>query len=105
MSGSQINYRENYFQHPSLTKINGNPACTRLAKLEKECKPNGKSIQSTLGGGNQGHLGLVSSVLAYYKRVSPGVPLAQLVLPVLPNLTNRMTAQIAEARQQYADKM
>jgi hypothetical protein len=38
MSGSQINYRENCFQHPSLTKINGNPTCTSLAKIEKECK-------------------------------------------------------------------
>jgi hypothetical protein len=35
MSGSQINYRENYFQHPSLTKINGDPTCTSLAKLNK----------------------------------------------------------------------
>ena len=65
ISGSQINYRETYFQHPSLTKIHGDPTCTSLALLEKECKANGKSVRSTLGGGNQGHLGLVSSVLAY----------------------------------------
>jgi hypothetical protein len=32
MSGSQINYRKNCFQHPSLTKINCDPAYTSLAK-------------------------------------------------------------------------
>jgi hypothetical protein len=79
------------YQHPSLAKINSDPAYTSLARLEKECKANGKSIQSTLGGGNQGHLRLVSSVLAY-ERVSPGVPFERPVLPVLPNLTNGTTA-------------
>jgi hypothetical protein len=38
MSGSHINYRESYFQHPSLTKISGDPTYASLAKLEKECK-------------------------------------------------------------------
>jgi hypothetical protein len=31
MSGCQINYRENYFQHPTLTKIIGDPTYTSLA--------------------------------------------------------------------------
>jgi hypothetical protein len=90
MSDSQINYRENYFQHPLLTTINGNQTYSNLAKLKKECKANSKSVQSTLGGGNQGHLGLVSSVLTY-KCVSPGVPFDRPVLPVLPNLTKKCT--------------
>jgi hypothetical protein len=38
MYGSQINYRENYFQQPSLTKINGELTYTSLAKLEKNAK-------------------------------------------------------------------
>jgi hypothetical protein len=46
MSDSQINYRENYFQHPSLMKISGgDPTYTiSLTKLKKECKANGKSV-------------------------------------------------------------
>jgi hypothetical protein len=104
MSDSQINYRENYFQHPSLSKISGDPTYTSLAKLEKECKANGKSVRSTLGGGIQGHLGLVSSALAY-DRVSPGVPFIRPALPVLPDLANATSAQIAEARQTYTDNM
>jgi hypothetical protein len=35
MSDSQPNYRETYFQYPSLTKISGDPTYTSLAKLEK----------------------------------------------------------------------
>ena len=73
MSDSQPNYREAYFQHPSLTKISGDPTYKSLAKLEREIKANGKSVPSTLGGGSQRHLGLVSSYSAY-DRVSPGIP-------------------------------
>ena len=65
MSASNVNYRENFFQHPELTKIHGDPTYSTLAKLDKECKGNAKSVASTLGGGQQGHLGLVSSVTAY----------------------------------------
>jgi hypothetical protein len=89
MSDSHINYRENYFQHPSLTKISGDPTYASLAKLERECKANGKSVSSTLGGGNQGHLGLVCSPAAY-NRVSPGVPFNRPALPILPNLDLHM---------------
>jgi hypothetical protein len=102
MSGSQINYRETYFQHPSLTKISGDPTYTSLAKLERECKANGKSVRSTLGGGSQGHLGWVCSALAY-NRVSPGVPFDRPVLPVLADLAESTAAQIATARQKYVD--
>ena len=63
MSDSQPNYREAHlhFQHPSLTKISGDPTYKSLANLEKEIEANGKSVPSTLGGGSQGHLGLVST--------------------------------------------
>jgi hypothetical protein len=95
------NYRETYFQHPTLTKINGDPTYTGLAKLEREIKANGKSVPSILGGGSQGHLGLVSSHESY-DRVSPGVPFTRPVLPVLPNLANSTANQIAVAEEAYA---
>jgi hypothetical protein len=104
MSGSHINYRESYFQHPSLTKISGDPTYASLAKLEKECKANGKSVNSTLGGGLQGHLGLVSSTVAY-ARVSPGDPFIRPVLPVLPDLTIATAAVIAAAHQLYNSQL
>jgi hypothetical protein len=95
------NYRETYFQHPTLTKINGDPTYTGLAKLEREIKANGKSVPSTLGGGSQGHLGLVSSPQSY-DRVSPGVPFTRPVLPVLPDLSNSSEKQIRVAQEAHA---
>ena len=59
------NYRETFFQHPTLTKIAGNRTYTSLAKLKRECKANAKSARSDLGGGSQGHLGLVSTSTGY----------------------------------------
>ena len=106
MSDSLVNYRESYFQHPSLTKIQGDPTYTSLAKLEKECKANGKSVPTTLGGGTQGHLGLVSSAIAY-DRVSPGVPFNRPALPVLPDLTlpGITQFQITEAHRVHTAEM
>jgi hypothetical protein len=102
MSVININYRESYFQHPSLTRISGEPTYKSLAKLERECKANGKSVRSTLGGGLQGHLGLICSATTY-NRISPGVPFTRPVLPVLPDLTQATAPQIAAARQLHTD--
>jgi hypothetical protein len=104
MSTSHVNYRESYFQHPTLTKINGDPTYASLAKLERECKANGKSVSTTLGGGLQGHLGLVCSTAAY-NRISPGVPFDRPILPVLPDLSNSTVAQIEEARRRFKDEL
>jgi hypothetical protein len=72
-----------------------------LAKLEREIKANGKSVPSTLGGGSQGHLGLVSSPHSY-DRVSPGVPFTQPVLPVTQDLGNSTGEQIRVAQENAA---
>jgi hypothetical protein len=104
MSISHVNYRESYFQHPTLTKINGDPTYASFAKLERECKANGKSVSTTLGGGLQGHLGLVCSTAAY-QRISPGVPFDRPILPVLPDLLNSTGAQIEDARRRFEDNL
>jgi hypothetical protein len=96
-------YREDYFQYQTLTKIHGNPNYESLAKLEKEIKANGKSVPSTLGGGNQGHLGLVSSALAY-ERSAPGTPFVRPAFPpVLPDLTGLTGAVIAALRHTFTE--
>jgi hypothetical protein len=102
MSDSLTNYRESYFQHPSLTKISGDPTYTSLAKLERECKANGKSVPTTLGGGAHGHLGLVSSAIAY-ERVSPGVTFDRPTPPVLPDLARSTVPQITEAHRLHQE--
>jgi hypothetical protein len=104
ISISHVNYRESYFKHPTLTKINGDPTYTSLAKLERECKANGKSVSTILGGGLQGHLGLVCSTAAY-QRISPGVPFDRPILPVLPDLSNSTGAQIEDAWRRFEDDL
>ena len=78
-----LNYREAFLQHPTLTKITGDPTYISLAKLERECKANAKYVRSNLGGGDQGHLGLAITATAY-TRISPGTPFVCLSLPNLP---------------------
>ena len=104
MSVSQINYRETYFQYLTLTKIRGDPTYLSLSELEKECRANGMSVQTTLGGGAQGHLGLTCSAPAY-ERVAPGTPFIRPVLPVLQQTANATGFQIEAARTIYDDEL
>ena len=97
------NYRENFLLHPTLTKITGDPTYTRLAKIERKCKANAKSVRSDLGGGAQGHLGLVISSTAY-ACITPGTSFIRPSLPTLP--TTKVTAAVINAtRQAYNYQM
>jgi hypothetical protein len=100
---SHINYRESFFQHPALTKIAGDPTYTSLAKLECECKVNGKSVRSNPGGGRQGYLGLISSAPAY-AHITPGTQFHSPALPVSP-VTDGIAAVIAASRQCFDEQM
>jgi hypothetical protein len=103
MLANPPNHRETVFQHQDLTKTTGNPTCNGLALLEQQCKANAQSVLSTIGNGNLGHLGLVSSNLAC-KRSSPGVPFGCPILPTLLDLTNSTAAQITEAHCLFAEQ-
>ena len=59
------------FPFKSLTKIHGRPNFLGLRKIDKELTANASSIQSDLGGGAHGHLGLVKST-AEYAKIAPG---------------------------------
>ena len=52
-------YRSSYFEYKSLTKILGEPTIDSIAKLHKEIKRNAQKVPTTLGGGQNGYLGLV----------------------------------------------
>ena len=97
------NYIETFFRHPMLTNIAGDPTYTSLAKIQHECKANAKSVRSDLGGGSQGHLGLVSTATSY-ACIAPGTPFVRKSLPTLP--TNEGTAAVINAaRQSYNDQI
>jgi hypothetical protein len=86
MSLPTVNYWEIFFEHPDLTKIIGIPTYDTLHTLNQEIKANAISVHSNLGGGENGHIGLVLSPNAYaflsdtpYTR--PGHPMPLVVIP------------------------
>ena len=55
-----IDYTATSFDYPTLTKIHGPPTFQTLTRLKKELKANAQSVTcELLGGGANGHLGLV----------------------------------------------
>ena len=66
MNTSQdIDYKNNLFEHPELTRIVGEPTTATLITLQAEVRDNAQSVQSDLGGGANGHLGLVCTPTIY----------------------------------------
>ena len=72
MSGQTTvpNYRETLFEHTDLSPIHGEPSYESLRVLTNQLKANARSIHTTLGGGQHGHLGLVLTP-AQYAILSP----------------------------------
>ena len=64
-TSTNIDYIDTYFQIPVLTKIHGEPTYHTLKILKNELKANASSVQSNLGGGSHGHLGLVLTRAEY----------------------------------------
>ena len=52
---------EDFFEHKTLTKIIGEPNAKSLQKLFKQLKRNARSVTSSLGGGQYGHMFMVLS--------------------------------------------
>ena len=80
MSSTNIDYVNNYFEYPVLTKIHGEPKYASLRTMEDEIKANASSVSTTLGGGHHGHLGLTMLTADY----TPGVAPVPYVRPVHP---------------------
>ena len=76
------------FEYPVLTKILGALNYPILKKLKDEVKVNAASIFSELGGGQNGHLGLVSTPTEYAQVSS--VPYDRLTQPKRPTISSAM---------------
>jgi hypothetical protein len=61
MTASIPSVNDTCFQHKVLTKIHGLPSYESLQHVSTELKANASSVPSTLGGGQNGHLGLLLS--------------------------------------------
>ena len=105
MNTSQdIDYKNNLFEHPELTRIVGEPITATLITLQAEVRDNAQSVQSDLGGGANGHLGLVCTPTTYQSLV-PNAPVY--TRPTNPGrlvLRDGLTQyQIAQARDQHQE--
>ena len=59
------NYQETLFEYPDFSPIHGEPSYESLRILYNQIKANARSIHTTLGGGQHGHLGLVLTPQQY----------------------------------------
>ena len=56
-----VDYTASYFKYKTPTVIHGTPDNKSLKRLKAELRANASSVESDLGGGNHGYLGLVLS--------------------------------------------
>ena len=106
MSGrtSVPNYQETLFDYTDLTPIIGEPTYETLRVRYNQIKNNARSIHTSLGGGQHGHLGLVLTP-QQYTLLSPNHPYTKpprpppLVIPEyqLPHIVQ--TEQLRHAEQ------
>ena len=105
MSERHVDYANTCFHYPVPTKIEGEPSYSTLTTLKKELQANASSVDSDLGGGDHGFLGLVLSDEDYAK-----IPNTQpFVAPTYPNaLVIPSTATAVEAlslREQHKERI
>ena len=94
-----VDYKNNVFQYPVLIKITARPTYPSLKTIKNELKANAGNVQCELGGGANGHLGLVLtdaehalvSATPYVRPTHPG--------PVAPVGTTQI--QNTNLRAQY----
>ena len=73
MTTSRVDYASTYFPYKTPTPIQGEPTYKTLKRLKNELRANASSVDTDLGGGDHGFLGLVLTD-AEYERVAPGHP-------------------------------
>ena len=59
MAAGAVNYAASYFKFKTPTPIIGAPTHKTLKQLKQELRANASSVESDLGGGDHGYLGLV----------------------------------------------
>ena len=59
MTLGTIDYASSYFKYKTPTPIRGEPTNKSLKRLKLELQANASSVETDLGGGNHGYLGLV----------------------------------------------
>ena len=61
ITAQPVDYCNVIFEHPTLTRIHGEPTFEGIQLLNMEIVVTAQTVHSNLGGGAHGHLGLVLS--------------------------------------------
>ena len=89
-----IDYAATYFKYKTPTPIRGEPTHRALKRLKTELQANASSIESQLGGGDHGYLGLVLTD-AEYASVPGTIPFVPPQFPpvlIIPNNATQVEA-------------
>ena len=101
-----IDFKNNIFEYPDLTRIIGEPTTAALITLRNEVKANAQAVHSTLGGGAHGHLGLVCSPETYATLVPGNTPYIRPVNPGRLIIEGTETQyEIAQRRDEHAEAL
>ena len=76
MAVGSIDYASSYFKYKTPTPIRGEPTNKSLKRLQTELQANASSVETDLGRGNHGYLGLVLLDQEY-----ASIPHTQLFIP------------------------
>ena len=65
MTTGTVDYASSYFKYKTPTPIIGTPTNKTLKRLKQELRANAASVESDLGGGDHGYLGLILTDVEY----------------------------------------
>jgi hypothetical protein len=88
------------FPHPTLTPILDKPTAATIKQLKKEVYANARSVHSELGGGMNGHLGIVMNVAPYVIRAGQAF-----VEPIHPGVQAAHAANATQAQITAANRL
>ena len=99
-----VDYAASYFKYKTPTPIQGAPTNKTMKRLKQELRENASSVESDLGGGDHGYLGLVLTDIDYTTVcdatafTAPVFPITPLVIPIGTD-----QVQALNLREQYKD--
>ena len=106
-TSSHIDYVSTYFPHKVPSPIRGEPTHKDLKRLKTELRANASSVDSDLGGGDHGYLGLVLTDAEYLAiptvHGTPFVPPAHPGPLVIPPTANAV--QAVQAKESHQDQV
>ena len=91
MTLGSIDYAASYFKYKTPTPIQGTPTNKNLKRLKTELQANASSIESDLGDGDHGYLGLVLTNKEYASKTPAPPPFVPSAYPAdldIPGGTN-----------------